>query len=31
MNYLILTLEKEAGAKMQGPSDDELKFIRVVR
>ena len=26
-----LTLEKKAGVKMQGPYDDELKFIRVVR
>jgi arginine/lysine/ornithine decarboxylase len=26
-----LTLEKRAGVKMQGPYDDELKFIRVVR
>jgi lysine decarboxylase len=25
------TLEKKAGVKMQGPYDDELKFIRVVR
>ena len=26
-----LTLEKKAGVKMQGPYDDDLKFIRVVR
>jgi arginine/lysine/ornithine decarboxylase len=26
-----LTLEKKAGVKMQGPYDDELRFIRVVR
>jgi arginine/lysine/ornithine decarboxylase len=26
-----LTLEKKAGVRMQGPYDDELKFIRVVR
>jgi lysine decarboxylase len=29
IDYLIL--EKKAGVKMQGPYDDELKFIRVVR
>jgi arginine/lysine/ornithine decarboxylase len=26
-----LSLEKRAGVKMQGPYDDDLKFIRVVR
>jgi arginine decarboxylase len=26
-----LSLEKKAGVKMQGPYDDDLKFIRVVR
>jgi lysine decarboxylase len=26
-----LTLEKKAGVRMQGPYDDDLKFIRVVR
>ncbi len=29
IDYLLL--EKRAGVKMQGPYDDELKFIRVVR
>ncbi len=29
IDYLVL--EKRAGVKMQGPYDDELKFIRVVR
>jgi arginine/lysine/ornithine decarboxylase len=26
-----LSLEKKAGVKMQGPYDDDLRFIRVVR
>ena len=29
IDYLML--EKRAGVKMQGPYDDDLKFIRVVR
>jgi arginine/lysine/ornithine decarboxylase len=26
-----LALEKKAGVRMQGPYDDDLRFIRVVR